>query len=115
MNRLIIFFFLIISVNLVSQNNNYIWEIALPGKVVLTPIERKDGELILACDDRRLYSIDSETGNINWKIKPGGRISFLDISSDGSIIVADDKKIYSFYSSGDLRWSLDFLNGFVEF
>lgn len=95
-----------------GEEQRYLWEIALSGKVLSTPIERKNEELILICDDRRLYSLNIDKGTINWKVKPGGRLDFLAVSPDGSIIVTDDKNIYSFYSNGELRWNINFSEGF---
>lgn len=112
MIRYIFILFIFSSFYILSDENNYLWEIALSGKVILTPIERKNGELLLICDDRRLYSLDSKLGTINWKIKPGGRLDFLEVSPDGSIIVKDEKNIYSYYGNGELRWSLFFPEGF---
>lgn len=83
------------------------WEIALPGKVLSTPIERNKNEMILICEDRRLYSINTSDGSIRWKIKPGGKLRELILSPDGSIITRDDNSIYSIFGSGNIRWSID--------
>ncbi len=90
------------------------WEIALPGKLVALPVERDNGEIILICEDRRVYSINSYTGNINWKIKPGGKLSQLLFSLDGSIIIRDEKKIYSIFGSGKIRWSKEVQGGIEQ-
>ena len=76
----------------------------------LYDVERDNGEIILICEDRRVYSINSYTGNINWKIKPGGKLSQLLFSLDGSIIIRDEKKIYSIFGSGKIRWSKESYN-----
>lgn len=112
MRKFIIFIFILQVFNITAENGEFVWEIALPGKVLSTPIERGNGEIILICDDRRLYSLNSKTGSINWRIKPGGRLNFLDISPDGSIIIRDEKNIYSIYGNGSNRWSRSYEKGF---
>jgi len=97
-----------------SQDLTPIWQVALPGEVVSTPVERKNSELILICEDRRLYSINIKNGNINWKVKPGGKLSELYLSPDGSIITRDNRALYSYYGDGTLRWSLDFKEGITS-
>lgn len=92
---------------LLSSEEVVEWEIALPGMVVKTPIERKGKELILICEDRRLYSINVNDGTIRWKIKPGGRLRDLKLSPDGSIITRSDSTLYSIYGNGKIRWQLN--------
>lgn len=107
-----IIFFLFISFPILSQEQNYKWEIALPGNVISTPVERKNGDIILICEDRRLYSINNKTGLINWKTTPGGKLSELFLSLDGSIIVRDNASIHSYFSDGSKRWSTNFSGRF---
>lgn len=110
MNRIILFIILILPFCLFSNETG--WEIALPGEVLTTPLQRKDKELILICADRRIYSIDINTGRINWKKRIGGKLRDLKLSPDGSIIVRDDENLYSLYGSGDIRWIYRLEDGF---
>lgn len=112
MSKSIIIVLLFLSFPILGQDKYYEWEIALPGKVISTPVERKNGDIILICEDRRLYSISSKTGNINWKIKPGGKLDQLYLSLDGSIIIRDNSRVYSMFSDGSVRWSENFIGGF---
>ena len=105
-NYLIIFIF-IITVKSIFAQDYYLWELALPGKVISKPVERKNGELILICEDRRVYSIDMKLGRINWKVKPGGKLEELHISPDGSIIISGRNSIYSLFNDGSLRWKFE--------
>lgn len=112
MRKYFVFFFLLAIISLSAQESSFLWKVALPGKILTVPVERKNGELILICDDRRVYSLNSINGHVNWKIKPGGRIDELKLSLDGSIIVRDEKTIFSIYGNGEIRWSLNFNEGF---
>ncbi|MGL1894116.1 MAG: PQQ-like beta-propeller repeat protein [Spirochaetaceae bacterium] len=94
------------------SNETILWELALPGNVISNPIENKSGEVILICEDRRLYSINNRSGKINWKIKPGGRLENLFLSPDGSIILNDENRLYSIHANGEVRWSIDVELGF---
>lgn len=89
-----------------TYSQNVIWEIVLPGKVIGSPIERRANEVVLICEDRRVYSLDTETGLIKWKVKPGERLNDLKLSNDGSIIVAGEKFISSLYADGAVRWKI---------
>lgn len=82
------------------------WETVLPGKVIGSPVERRADEVVLICEDRRVYSINTVTGSINWKVKPGERLNDLKLSNDGSIIVSGEKFVSSLYADGHIRWKI---------
>lgn len=111
-NNFLFYILFCIFLPLFGEDDGFLWEIALPGKVLSIPVERKNGEVILICEDRRVYSLNSKNGRINWKVKPGGKLDDLAVSIDGSIIVRDDKNIFSIYGNGEIRWSINFSSGF---
>ncbi|MBN2618628.1 MAG: hypothetical protein JXR64_10010 [Spirochaetales bacterium] len=108
MNKYQFILIFILNSFVVFSNSSRIWEIALPGNVVSIPVERKNNEVVLICEDRRVYSINAETGDILWNLKPGGRLRNLQISFDGSITVVDDYTLFSIFGNGEIKWSHTF-------
>ena len=107
MYKILLFLLLLLSfrINAIQEK---IWELALPGKVISIPVERRNQEIILICEDRHVYCLNTLDGIIKWKYKPGGKLEQLKISSDGSIIVKDRNTLYSIFGNGDLRWKVEF-------
>jgi len=111
LNRLYIITLLILP-SLLFSTETPIWDIALPGKLLFEPVESSGNDLLLICEDRRLYSVDILSGSIKWKLRPGGKLKELYTSPDGSIILLGENTLYSIYNNGEIRWSLDVLKGF---
>lgn len=82
------------------------WEVALPGKVLAQPIEN-NGSFVILCDDRRVYSIDSISGRVKWKVRPGGKLKDIKKSPDDSLIVLGEDYLYSLYRDGQIRWKIE--------
>lgn len=108
--------FLVILLNISHLwGSDILWETVLPGRVISHPIERRNSEVIVICEDRRVYSINTVNGSINWKIKPGGRLLNLKLSYDGSIIVISTQGLFSLFPNGTIRWRVDLDDDYSDF
>lgn len=102
LNRVLpVFFIMLFSLSA----REMVWERALPGEILSNPVEDQKGHVLVISADRHLYCLDSVSGNILWKFKPGGRLNSISMSADGSILVTDSRnRLYSLFSRGGIRW-----------
>ena len=90
------------------------WKFAAEGAVVSSPAI-VSGKVYFGCEDKHVYSVDAETGNLVWKFKTNGRILSSPAVVDGKVYIGpDDGSIYCLdASTGQLVWSTD-AGGYVE-
>jgi outer membrane protein assembly factor BamB len=90
------------------------WKFGADGAVVSSP-SIVDGRVYFGSEDKNVYCIDAQTGNLFWKFNTSGRILSSPAVVDGKVYVGpDDGIIYCIDAySGKLVWST-VAGGYVE-
>ncbi len=86
-----------------------------------SPAPGFNDEIIVACHDGYLYSADSETGNINWKLQLAPREDDSAISASPVVdktgiiyIGTNEGYLYSISSEGEILWEENLKSGTVS-
>jgi outer membrane protein assembly factor BamB len=86
-----------------------------------SPAPGINNEIIVACHDGYLYSVDSETGEKNWILQLAPRVDDSAISASpvvdsmGNIFIGTNEGyFYCISSAGDIRWEKNLESGHVS-
>ncbi len=90
-----------------TPNGTVAWTKTLGKAVKAAPAVTSDGIVYALSDDGNLHAIDAATGSTKWTAAQSGNAGGVAVDADGNIYMGTNAGIWSYTSSGSLRWSCD--------
>ena len=90
-----------------TPNGTVAWTATLGKAVKAAPAVTSDGVVYALVDGGTLYALDAETGGEKWKATQSGNSGGIAVDAEGNIYMGTNAGIWSYTSSGTLRWSCD--------
>ena len=98
----------------VDDQGNHLWTTGFWGIFISSPSIGPNGAVYVGCFDGNVYSLDPDTGKINWTFKTGDHVySSVAIAKDDTLYVGStDGSMYALIDQGDdvkVKWAYDTL------
>lgn len=90
-----------------TPNGTVAWTATLGKAVKAAPAVTSDGVVYALVDGGTLYALDAATGSEKWKATQSGNSGGVAVDAEGNIYMGTNAGIWSYTSSGTLRWSCD--------
>ncbi|MBQ8486016.1 MAG: PQQ-binding-like beta-propeller repeat protein [Bacteroidaceae bacterium] len=90
-----------------TTNGTVAWTASLGKAVKAAPAVTSDGVVYALVDGGTLYALDAATGNTKWSVVQSGNAGGVAVDADGNVYMGTNAGIWSYTSSGSLRWSCD--------
>ncbi|MBR5351667.1 MAG: PQQ-binding-like beta-propeller repeat protein [Prevotella sp.] len=90
-----------------TPNGTIAWTTTLGKAVKAAPAVTSEGVVYALSDDGKLHALDGATGNTKWTVAQSGNAGGVAVDAEGNIYMGTNAGIWSYTSSGTLRWSCD--------